>query len=342
MITKEDLYRLYWEEQKSLEQVGKELGTSKFTITLKMKEFDIPRRTLSESAKIRAVRDNTCKTLIKWQNSLSEEEKETIRNNRKEMYEKRKILIPEDELQELYIDKKMSVPQIAKIYNVDGMTIYSRLKEYNIPIRTISEAFKVMHKQKPNFNNPQKHSKTMKRRFASGEIEPWNKGLKGYREGCELSEETKEKIGKANSPKMKLLWQNPEYREHMVKVHKEAYKKDPDLLRRVLTCQKPNKIEQELIDIFTDYDLPYKYVGNGDFILGGKCPDFLNVNGEKKLIEFYGDYWHQDDDPQERIDFFKEYGFNTLVIWGSEFDKLTEEELVSKILEFTNEKEVKT
>ena len=36
-----------------------------------------------------------------------------------------------------------------------------------------------------------------------------------------------------------------------------------------------------IIDLINKYNLPYKYTGNGKFILGGKNPDFVNVNGEK-------------------------------------------------------------
>lgn len=53
-------------------------------------------------------------------------------------------------------------------------------------------------------------------------------------------------------------------------------------------------------------------------MLGNLTPDFMNVNGEKQLIELYGDYWHRDDDPQERINIFRGFGFSTLVIWERE------------------------
>ena len=59
----------------------------------------------------------------------------------------------------------------------------------------------------------------------------------------------------------------------------------------------------------------YKFVGDFDTFIGGKCPDFINVNGQKKLIEVFGNYWHKDDDPKKRINHFKKYGFDTLIIW---------------------------
>ena len=77
----------------------------------------------------------------------------------------------------------------------------------------------------------------------------------------------------------------------------------------------------------------WKYVGNGEFMIGGKCPDFVNMNGRKQLIELFGNYWHKDDNSQDRINYFKQYGFNTLIIWENEL--LKQPELVFwKILKF--------
>jgi len=96
---------------------------------------------------------------------------------------------------------------------------------------------------------------------------------------------------------------------------------------------KQNKIEIKLENILDEILLnEYKYVGDGQFFLGGHCPDFLNVNGKKKLIELYGDYWHRNDNPQDRIDFFKKYGFDTLVLWESELKDISK--IKNKILEF--------
>ena len=67
-------------------------------------------------------------------------------------------------------------------------------------------------------------------------------------------------------------------------------------------------------------------------ILSGKIPDFVNVNGKKKLIELYGDYWHRNDNPQDRINLFKKFGWDTLVVWEKELkDEIL---LKEKILEF--------
>ncbi len=97
----------------------------------------------------------------------------------------------------------------------------------------------------------------------------------------------------------------------------------------------PNKTER-FIQNFLQKICPneYKYVGNGKFILGSRCPDFLNINGKKKLIEYYGHYWHRGENIQKRIDFFKKYGFDTLIIWEYELKDIPK--LSQRIIEFTN------
>lgn len=115
---------------------------------------------------------------------------------------------------------------------------------------------------------------------------------------------------------MTKRWHNPDYVAKQMKS------------RRV----KPNKEELRLSAIIGELSLPYRYVGDGQFILGGKCPDFLNVNGQKKLIEYWGTYWHRNDDPQERIDFFQQYGFATLIIKKEELKAL--DKVKERLLEF--------
>lgn len=131
--------------------------------------------------------------------------------------------------------------------------------------------------------------------------------------GKKTSMETKEKLRK----KTKANWQKPEF------------------VKKVLGYDRtiPNKPELKLNNLLQQL-LPneYKYVGNGEFVLGGKCPDFLNVNGKKLLIKLYGDYWHRGEDENERIDYFKKFGFNTLIVWEKELKDI--EILTNKIIEF--------
>jgi G:T-mismatch repair DNA endonuclease (very short patch repair protein) len=87
---------------------------------------------------------------------------------------------------------------------------------------------------------------------------------------------------------------------------------------------RPNRAEMHL-SLMLEGMMPghWKYVGDGEVIIAGKCPDFINVNGKKLIIELYGDYWHKGQDPKDRARIFEPYGYRTLVIWESELKDVT-------------------
>jgi len=142
--------------------------------------------------------------------------------------------------------------------------------------------------------------------------------LKGRKQPPELVEK--------NRQSHLLYWQNitPQQKE--------------EWLRNVIIAAniKPNKQELKLLDILSNV-LPneYEYTGDGKFIINGLCPDFTNVNGEKKVIELFGDYWHQGENPLDRIGKFAKFGFGCLVIWEHELNNL--EELTLRIKEFNKD-----
>lgn len=102
---------------------------------------------------------------------------------------------------------------------------------------------------------------------------------------------------------MENLWQTPEFVSKQMRARGVA----------------PNKLETFFEDVLHKlYPNEWKFVGDGQLIIAGKCPDFVNVNGKKLLIELYGDYWHKGQNIQDRISLFKEYGWDTLIIWENE------------------------
>jgi len=106
----------------------------------------------------------------------------------------------------------------------------------------------------------------------------------------------------------------------------EARNKQWNAIRKALNL-KPNKPEKLLNKIlYKLFPREYKYVGNGKVLLNGFNPDFINVNGQKKIIERYGDYWHTVKGAKEkdkrRIKTYKKYGYKTLVIWEHELEEL--------------------
>jgi len=102
----------------------------------------------------------------------------------------------------------------------------------------------------------------------------------------------------------------------------------------------PNLPERKLIRIIQANHLPFKYVGDGSVIICGLNPDFVECNGQKKIIELFGDYWHGKgadswkDTEWGRKAVFSQVDFDTLIIWEHELD--SKEETVRRIKEFAN------
>jgi len=169
--------------------------------------------------------------------------------------------------------------------------------------------FKAGHR--PTEETRKKQSESAKRRFS---------------DPAEREKQSKRKTGKkspVHSARMKKRWQEESYVER----------------QKLARDMKPNKAELTLGDLLGRLFInEYRYVGDFSFFLGGRCPDFMNVNGQKKLIELYGDYYHDQEifpdtmTPEERISHFKDYGFNTLIVWEKELND--EPQLIEKLQAF--------
>jgi hypothetical protein len=173
--------------------------------------------------------------------------------------------------------------------------------------------------------------------FKKGFI-PWNKGIKmtveqknklniiGLEKGRYriplIKGKTKENCSSLaiQSEKMKLKWKTDDY------VKKQM------LSRKLSPNKKEMVLDKKLCELFPGQ---YKFVGCGDVIIGGKCPDWININGQKKIIELFGNYWHRGQNPDNRIEQFRRYGYKTLVIWESEMKSMGDMEL--KIANFHKE-----
>jgi len=166
---------------------------------------------------------------------------------------------------------------------------------------------------------------------------------------------TKPEVKENHSLSQIKLWQDPIYRENQLQLQKIAFSK-PEIKEKISQSRKkswqnpiykesqliaigkglcilPNKPETHLSSVLSNRYLgKMKYTGDYSFTIGGKCPDFISTNGQKKIIELYGDYWHRNDDPQDRIDLFKQYGYDTLIIWEHELKDM--DKLYVKLDEF--------
>ena len=167
--------------------------------------------------------------------------------------------------------------------------------------------------------------------------------------GRTLPKEQIEKIRKHhNTPEYKLrnlqmlkeYWSNPTILDARSYTSKRLWK-EPSYVSIQMKSRgcRPNKAEFQLEKILNNhFPNEWAYVGDGQLIIGGRCPDFTNINGKKELIELFGNYWHKDENPQNKIDFYKNYGFNCLVIWENELKD--ENTLIKKITFYNREMNV--
>lgn len=105
----------------------------------------------------------------------------------------------------------------------------------------------------------------------------------------------------------------------------------PEQLRRILSSRRPTNIEQIVIDVIAKYSLPFRYTGDGSFIIGRKNPDFVNINGEKIAVDIFGDRWHELEEIPLRKAAFAEYGWELVILWGHEVESMTELEIAKRL-----------
>lgn len=186
------------------------------------------------------------------------------------------------------------------------------------------------------------HSKESKRKMRKGHTMPKDFGeiLRRAKTGRKHSKKhpstkhSKKHImpkgfGERQSKLRKKSWQNPEYREKTLKAMFAARDSRP--------TKPEKKLRRGLNKLFPG---EYKYVGDGSIFIGYKNPDFININGQKKVIEMFGNYWHSEEvtgrtkqqEENQRIRHFAKYGFKTLIVWEREL--LNIQRLKRKLIRF--------
>lgn len=168
---------------------------------------------------------------------------------------------------------------------------------------------------------------------------------KQYRESLRKAHALNPEWAQKSAEVLKQLHADPEWHQKVIsKMHagRDASWADPQRrkarIRAILQAsfRRPTSIEQRIINILKEHSLPYKYTGDGDVVIGRACPDFTNINGHKKLIETFGNYWHPLEDEIKRKAHFNKYGFKVLILWESQLNKMSDEEIAQQISHFTN------
>jgi len=180
-----------------------------------------------------------------------------------------------------------------------------------------------------NWNNKEYRNLQIKRLSTFRHSVISRKKIGDRHRGKVISEESKRLCSLANKGKR----YSPET-EFTSSSLKKKYQ-DPIYVKKMAKAWgiKPNKPESFIINLLNElYPNEWKYTGDFSFTINGKCPDFVNCNGQKKIIELFGDYWHRGQDPQDRINTFKPFGYETLVIWEHELKNMNS--TIEKIRKF--------
>ncbi len=147
--------------------------------------------------------------------------------------------------------------------------------------------------------------------------EEWNKRVSEAKKGISLSKEHRYKLSLANLGKKQP---KGTIEKRLKSMHKSLH----------IHPNKPETIILNLLNVI--YPNEWKFTGDFSLIINGKNPDFVNVNGQKKIIELAGDYWHEKSYTKDRAKVFKPFGYKTLVIWEHELKNI--ERVTKKIKKF--------
>ena len=178
------------------------------------------------------------------------------------------------------------------------------------------------------------------------------------------SEESRRKLGlaKRGKPSGKKGWKAPpETIERMRIAGKKVWTHySIETLQKMLQShvgwQNYNKLEARLDNILQGIlSSQYRYNGGGQlgFRIYYHIPDFVNVNGQKKIIEFNGCFWHccehcnitrhpmgkpvQDVRARDKQNIInaEQLGYKVLTIWEHEMDNKSS--VIERVVAFNNE-----
>ena len=137
---------------------------------------------------------------------------------------------------------------------------------------------------------------------------------------------TGKKVGKARSGR------KTKPRQVSKSSHRKNFNKSAAFWGR-LARQEPNNGEMVLFGILCYLELPYRYTGNGQYILMGHAPDFVHRT-KRQIVEFYGERWHAPEEEQTRIDLFARADYRVLVVWQRETSPKNRKVLYKRLRDF--------
>jgi len=193
------------------------------------------------------------------------------------------------------------------------------------------------------------NSRTYKERFggdADAEALKRTKHLKGRTYEEILGSETAKRLKEKRVADTKIQHRNnPNLSDGLAESARSRWKSNRSemidmcrLARSASILKNPTKkssSEDKLDDILqSEFQGEFLYTGNGaeGVQIGFRVPDFININGKKKIIELFGCWWHgckrcfpnkkRKDHKYDNVIFddYNKFGFDCLVIWEHEMN----------------------
>jgi len=230
------------------------------------------------------------------------------------MAKARGLKLSRETLYDLYWNKNMSQTDIAKMLGVHHATVQYWMRKFGIPARSRSQAVK-----KSTINGLLNANKKREKQIERGVLwEYYWKMNMSLRAIADIFGVDKAVI------RNKLIKYNIPRRPKNVQV-------------------TPSAPERKLMRLIEKYNLPYRYTGDGSFMIEGLIPDFVCTNGQKILIEIFGRPFHdpkvfkkkfKKEIPNVRTEeyrrkVYEKYGWKMIAIWEEEL--VNEEQVLNKI-----------
>jgi len=305
MFSKQYLLEEYIINQKSTTQISKENNTTHFTVRYSLNKYNIPIRNLKVAINLK---------------------------------DRSKIKITKQYLMNEYVIKGKSTMQIAKEFGCSGTSIFNYLKKFNISIRNNQESHIKLNISR-NYLVCEYINKKFSIRKIANKLSCSEATIFNYLKKFNIKIRKNKKYAINKKLLENYIDDELSYKQ-IAKAYgcSEAtifnYLKKFNIKRKI----KINKPESHLKEILQKISKnKFEFVGNRKFFIKRFNPDFVDFNN-KKIIEMYGDYWHNLPKVKKRDKIryitYKNEGYNLLVIWEHELKNL--EKLKNKIINFVN------
>lgn len=189
----------------------------------------------------------------------------------------------------------------------------------------LSESLRKVN-QNPVVRAKHKHVATVKEReqISQRQLEAWaNPIVRAKRVATTQSSHNTAEYRQRVSYLAQQQWDDPVKRERLLNGLSKGLRK------------RPTKPERTLIDLLDEhFPKQWLYTGDGKVRIGRYFPDFINCNGKKLIIEFFGEYWHTEDEELLKTKAYAELGYKTLILWQRDLAKKKREALLGKIKAF--------